>query len=453
MIDLFIHLWFKSSLFSRFSQISMLQDRPDSLETLLEKKNEECELAASIGQMLLDENQELKKQIENLKSMNTTPGRAAIDGDLAIEIHDSLVQKTRELSAQLQREVNVRMELEEAMENKSKECQGLETKMMQLRKKLDSQVESNWKMSHTIQQLNELLEEKDSVIKRLGHQITHLQDNNESKIAPEPTVSEEISPDNFFAHKRDTASVISFSAGDFQNYDLVDPILNREHCLKCEEFILQCEKLEKERDELQQMLDKSYEAYEALQNESFLSQGSLIAESPCVLGSQSKECSTGSCSRSKAVVLEETIHQVSKFATILEEQQDLDQNNLLAACAEITSLMQTLSSTLNEARDSFDVDIVNPAQPNLLSEEFNNTPRATAATSKENPVSLVSEKLGETASKTRNGHFLRSRTEDLRFSENTHKIVETTPSPKDISIKNYRSDLEKLTFTMIGSWV
>lgn len=131
-----------------------MQPTYEELSLLLEKQQEECTLAATIGQMLVKENQqvfdinELKDKLaqtnldqipvaaEEFHSLSSGPIlKNMIDPDLEHEIQRGLLHQIRKLTTNLEEEYNARIEAEKRNAEYQNSLDALQTKTMQMKKK------------------------------------------------------------------------------------------------------------------------------------------------------------------------------------------------------------------------------------------------------------------------------------------------------------------------------
>jgi hypothetical protein len=100
----------------------------DKLVAELEKKKEECELAANIGQMLLKENERLQAHLARYETGHIPAAAEGwsekdFESFLPDEIQQSLLQQTRHLTQKLQDEYNTRIDRETKLENSLRELE------------------------------------------------------------------------------------------------------------------------------------------------------------------------------------------------------------------------------------------------------------------------------------------------------------------------------------------
>jgi translation initiation factor 2 beta subunit (eIF-2beta)/eIF-5 len=111
---------------------------------MYEKKVEECQLAATIGQMLVQENEALKEQLQQQTLMPFPPAAEELDyrdrssmqdSNLQNEIQQTLIQQSRQLKLRLEEEYQARITAESELQKQIDENDSLVSKNNQLRKK------------------------------------------------------------------------------------------------------------------------------------------------------------------------------------------------------------------------------------------------------------------------------------------------------------------------------
>jgi translation initiation factor 2 beta subunit (eIF-2beta)/eIF-5 len=116
----------------------------EELWEMYEKKVEECQLAATIGQMLVQENEALKEQLQQQTLMPFPPAAEELDyrdrssmqdSNLQNEIQQTLIQQSRQLKLRLEEEYQARITAESELQKQIDENDSLVSKNNQLRKK------------------------------------------------------------------------------------------------------------------------------------------------------------------------------------------------------------------------------------------------------------------------------------------------------------------------------
>ena len=243
----------------------MLQEE-SHVTALLRQKTEECEMAARIGQSLLDENEKLCQEVKNLKM--ELEGAAGFEPELIEGIQKSLIKQSRETSRKLQQEMDLNQALQKEVADLFHELSNEKKKTFILKKKIEVMSSQLWDVQQDSSARNDLIAEKDSTILRLRNALQEsLEAGNDTGLVP-----------NFIPEVRKInqctqTKIFALEAkctNDCKNE--ANPAVKavQRDCKVCEALELQVRNLEAAQSEMQRILDQSYEAIENLQSESFL---------------------------------------------------------------------------------------------------------------------------------------------------------------------------------------
>ena len=231
----------------------------------LEIKIGECEMAARIGKSLLDENEDLKLELQSLREK--VDKNSMFEPELVQGIQMSLIKQNREVSFKLQQEIDIKVSLQQENSNLADELASERKKCLNLKRKVESTEAQLWEISQDLGFKNEMIQDRDADIIRLQKLLKGVASKQDQILHPTPDAKAKSAIFVNSSTQTDEMPLQQVANEMPQELALNN---NSDKCENCETLQFQIRNLESDNTEIQRLLDQAYEAMENLQNESFL---------------------------------------------------------------------------------------------------------------------------------------------------------------------------------------